>query len=170
MSLQLSDIEFFYLLCTSHETLNEQVRKCNKPGNLVDQVDCSDSCAWSYRDGKPACLRLIIPEYFFQSTSAFHIAGTLQSSDLNKLSNAKWYADKQVNNTQILALKFLCFGYKLPGQLKIGQTQYLLRLSADKREVLQLLFHFDSQEDLECHLQLLELEKYPFITRIKTGE
>ncbi len=169
MSLQLSDLQFFNLLCTFHETLDERVGNRDKPEDLVNQVD-RDSCTWSYGDGKPACLRLIMPEFFFWSTNAFHIAWTLQSSDLNGSSNGEWYADIQVDNGQILALKFLCLGYKLPSQLSIERTQRLLRLSTDKREVLQLLSHFDSQEDLECHLQPLALGKYPFITQMKTGE
>ncbi len=169
MSSQLSDLQFFHLLCASHETPDERVGNCDEPGDLVDQVD-RDSCAWSHGDGEPAYLRLIMPEFFFRSTSAFHIAGTLRSSDLNGSSNGEWYADIQVDNGQILALKFFCLGYKLSGQLSIKQTQRLLQLSTDKREVLQLLSHFDSQEDLECHLQPLALGKYPFITQMKTGE
>ncbi len=155
-------------MCTSHETPDERVRNRDKPGDLVDQVD-RDSYAWSHRDGEPACLRLIMPEFFFQPISALHITGTLQSSDLNRSLNREWYADVQVDNIQILTRKFLCLGYKLPGQLSIKQTQRLLQLSVDKKEVLQLLSHFDSQEDLECHLQPLALEKYPFITQMKTG-
>ncbi len=169
MLSQLSDLQFFHLLYTSHETSNERVGNRDELGDLVDQVN-RDSCAWSHGDDEPACLRLIMSEFFFRSTSAFYIAGTLRSSDLNGLWNEEWYADIQVDNGQIFVLKFLCLGYKLPGQLSIEQTQRLLWLSADKREVLQLLSHFDSQEDLECHLQPLVLGKYPFITQMKTGE
>ncbi len=169
MLSQLSDLQFFHLLCASHETPNERDGNRDKPGDLVDQVD-HDSCAWSHGDGEPACLRLIMSEFFFWWTSAFYITGTLQSSDLNRSSNGEWYADIQVDNGQILALKFLCLGYKLLGQLSIERTQRLLRLSVDKREVLQLLSYFDSQEDLECHLQPLALGKYPFITQMKIGE
>ncbi len=55
-------------------------------------------CAWSHKDGKPASLRLLMPEFFFQSINAFHIAGTLQSFDQNESSNGEWYADIQVDN------------------------------------------------------------------------
>lgn len=143
MLLQLSDLEFFHLLCTSHETFDERVGNHDKPGDLVNQVDC-DSYVWSHKDDKLAYLHLIMPKFFFRSTSNFHIAGTLQSSDLNGLSNGEWYVDIQVDNIQILTLKFFCLGYKLPGQLSIEQTQHLLRLSAEKREVLQLLSYFNS--------------------------
>lgn len=36
MSLQLSNLEFFYLSCISYRILDEQVGDFNKPGNLVD--------------------------------------------------------------------------------------------------------------------------------------
>ncbi len=167
MSSQPSDLAFFHLLCASHSTPDERVGNCHEPGDLVDQVDCT-ACIWSHSEDRPDRLRLIMPEFFFGSTSCFHIASTLRSSDLNGLSKREWYADVQVNNLQILALKILCLGYKLPGQLRIEQTRRLLRFSADKREVLELLSHFHSQEDLECHLQPLASGKYPFITQIES--
>ncbi len=168
MSSQLLDLAFFYLLCASHSTPDERVGNCHEPGDLVDQVDCT-AYVWSHSEDGPDRLRLMMPEFFFGSTSCFHIAGTFRSSDLNGSSKGEWYANVQVDNPQILALKFLCLGYKLPGQLKIERTQHLLRFSADKREVLKLLSHIHSQEDLECHLRPLVLGKYPFITQMESG-
>ncbi len=168
MSSQLSDLAFFHLLCASHSTPDERLGNRHEPGNLVDQVDRT-ACVWSHSEDGPDRLRLMMPEFFFGSTSCFHITGTLQSSDLNGSSKGEWYADVQVDNPQILALKFLCLGYRLPGQLRIERTQCLLRFSADKREVLELLSHFHSQEDLECHLRLFASRKYPFITQMELG-
>ncbi len=168
MLSQLSDLAFFHLLYASHSTLDERVGNCHEPGDLVNLVDHT-AYVWSHSEDGPNRLRLMMPEFFFKSTSYFHIADTLRSSDLNGSSKREWYADVQVDNTQILALKFLYFGYKLPGQLRIEQTQCLLRFSIDKREVLEFLSHFHSQEDLECHLQPLVSGKYPFITQIESG-
>ncbi len=167
MSSQLSDLAFFYLLCTSPSTPDEWVGNRHKPGDLVDQVDCT-AYVWSHSEDGPKCLRLLMSEFFFGLTSCFHIAGTLQSSDLNGSSKREWYADVQVDNLQILALKFLCLRYKLSSQLRIKQTHRLLRFSADKREVLELLSYFHSQEDLEYHLRPLALGKYLFITQMES--
>ena len=65
MLLQQSDLEFFHLLCTSHKTPYKQVENCNKPGNLVDQID-SNFYVWSHKNGELAYLRLIISKYFFE--------------------------------------------------------------------------------------------------------
>ena len=35
MSLQLSDVEFFYFLYASYKIPNKQVRNCDKPENQV---------------------------------------------------------------------------------------------------------------------------------------
>ncbi len=165
MSSQLS---FFHLLCASHSTPDEQVENCHEPGDLVDQVDHT-TCVWSHSEDGPNRLRLMMPVFFFESTSCFHIFGTLRSSDLNGSSKEEWFANVQVDNPQIFALKFLCLGYKLPDQLRIEQIQYLLRFSADKREVLKLLSYFYTQEDLECHLRPLAWEKYLFIMQMESG-
>ncbi len=92
MSSQLLDLALFHLLCTSHDILDQQVGNCHKPGDLVDQVDCSTRI-WSHGEDGPDCLCLMMPEFFFGSISCFHIAGTLRSSDLNRSSNREWYAD-----------------------------------------------------------------------------
>ncbi len=64
MSSQLSDLQFFHLLCAFHKTPDEQVGNRDKSGDLVDQVD-RDSCTWSYGNGELGCLRLIMSEFFF---------------------------------------------------------------------------------------------------------
>ncbi len=92
MSLQLSDLAFFYLLCASHSTSDERVENCHEVRDLVDQVDYT-ACVWSYSEDGPNCLRLIMSEFFFGSTSCFHIAGILQSSDLNESFTRDWYAN-----------------------------------------------------------------------------
>ncbi len=168
MSSQLSDLAFFHLLCASHSTPNEWVGNRHKPGDVIDQVDRT-TCIWSHSQDGPDRLRFMIPEFFFRSTSCFYIVGTFRSSNLNGSSKRKWYADVQVDNPQILALKFLCLRYKLPDQLRIERTQRLLRFSVDKREVLELLSHFHSQKDLEYHLRPLALGKYPFITQTESS-
>ena len=88
MSSQLSDLIFFHLLYTSHDTPDERVGNRHESGNLIDQVDCT-TYVWSYSKDRPDCLRLIMPKFFFGSTSCFHITGTLQSLDLNGSSNRK---------------------------------------------------------------------------------
>lgn len=112
----------------------------------MDQVDYT-ACVWFHSKARPTCLRLIIPEVFLDQPDA----------------------DVQVHNAQILALKFLCLRYKFPEQRRIERTQCLLRFSADKKEVLQLLSHFDLEKDLKYYLQLLILGKYRFITQMKSG-
>ena len=82
MSSQISNLAFFPLLCTFYNTPYKQVRNCHKPGDLVNQVDCN-ACIWSDSEDGPTCLRLKMPEFFFESTSCFYIAGTLQSLYLN---------------------------------------------------------------------------------------
>ncbi len=168
MSSQLSDLAFFHLLFASHSTLDKRVGNHHEPGDLINQVDFS-ACVWSHSEEGPVRLRLMMLEIFFGSISCFYITSILRSSDLNRSSKREWYADVQVDNPQILALKFLCLGYKLPGQLRIKQTQRLLRFSADKREVLEVLSHFHSQEDLACNLRLLVSGKYPIIKQMKSG-
>ena len=86
MSSQLLDLIFFHLLCTFYSTLDKQVGNSHKPGDLVDQVDYT-ACVWSYSEDKPACLRLIMPEFFLQSTNCFHITYILPSFDLNRFFN-----------------------------------------------------------------------------------
>ncbi len=92
MSLQLSNLTFFHLLYASYSTLNKQVKNCHKPGDLVDQLDCT-AYIWSHSEDGSNYLRLIMPEFFFRSTSYSYITKTLQSSDLNRLSNKKGYAN-----------------------------------------------------------------------------
>ena len=86
MFSQLSDLEFFYLLYAFYKTLDEQVKNCNKPGDLIDQFDC-DFYARSHKNGKRTYLHLMILEFFFQSISVFHIVAILQRLDLNGPSN-----------------------------------------------------------------------------------
>ncbi len=54
MSSQISDLAFFP---ASHSTPDERVGNRHEPGDLVDQVD------------RTACLRLMMPEFFFGSTN-----------------------------------------------------------------------------------------------------
>ena len=86
MSSQLSDLAFFYFLYAFYDTLDKQVGNPHKPRDLVDQVNHT-ACVWSYYEDGPDCLHFMIPKFFFGSTSCFHIARTLESSDLNGLSN-----------------------------------------------------------------------------------
>ena len=168
MSNQLSDLAFFHLLYACHSTPEERVGDRYEPGDLVHQID-RHSCVWSQCGNGVANLRLMIPEYVTGSTNAFNIAGTLRRSNLNGSGSRGWIAEVEVDNAQILALKMICLHYSLPGQLAIQQTWRLLRFRAEKREVLQVLFLFDSQEDLDCFLQPVALGKFPFVTQMKSG-
>lgn len=80
-----------------------------------------------------------------------------------------WFAEVEVDNEQILALKMIWLGYRLPGRLRQERSRRLLRFTAEKREVLPLLSLFDSQEDLDYYLQPVALGKYPFITQMELG-
>ncbi len=69
-----------------------------------------------------------------------------------------------MDNEQILALKMICLGYRLPDRLGPESTRRLLKFTAKKRDALRLLSMFHSQEDLDSYLQPVALGKYPFIT------
>ena len=75
MLLQQSDLAFFHLLCASYNNPDEQVGNRHKSKDLVNQVDHT-ICVWSYNKDGPNCQRLMRPEFFFGSTSCFHIART----------------------------------------------------------------------------------------------
>ena len=163
MLRQLLDLAFFHLLCACYSIPDKQVGDCYEPKDLVDQID-RHTCIWFQCRNEIANLRLVIPEYSFDLTNTFNIAGTLRRSNLNGFSSSRWIAKVEVDNTQILALKMICLYYSFPGQLWIQQTWRLLRFRAKKREMEHLLSMFDSQEDLDCYLQPVTLSKFLFIT------
>ena len=71
-----------------------------------------------------------------KSTHNLQIARTFQNLDLSKLDIKEKYAQIQMNNVQILAIKFLYLSYRLLSKLGIEYIQHLLTFSVDKREVL----------------------------------
>lgn len=136
--------------------------------NLVHPID-RHSWVWSCGENGANNLRLMITEFSLGSTSSFYIAGTLRRSNLNGSDSRGWFAENQVDNAQILALKMICLGYRLPGRLRIERTRRLPRFSAEKGEPLHLLSMFDPQEDLDCFLQPDAFGKFLFITQMESG-
>ena len=72
-----------------------------------------------------------------------------------------------MDNKQILALKIICLGYRLPGRLRSESICRLLKFTTKKRDVLRLLSIFDSQKDLNSYFQPIALGKYLFITQME---
>lgn len=169
MSESMSDLIFFYLMCDSHCTPDEQVGDRYEPGDLVDRIN-RHACVWCPCANGVSNLRLLIPDYCVGSTNAFNIAGIILTSTLNGSSGRGWTANLKVSDDQIRALRMICLGRRLPGRLAIQGTPRFLRFTAAKRSVLRLLSLFESQDDLNWFLGPFGVGKFPFITNVESGK
>ena len=136
---------------------------CHEPGNLIHQIN-EHHCVWSHCGNGVTNLRFQIPEFLLGLTSSFKIIGILPRSNLNGSGSKKWYVEVKLDNKQILTLKIICLGYRLPSYLGPKNTCCLLKFIAEKSDVLRLLSMFDTQKELDFYLLLVTLRKYLFIT------
>lgn len=61
-------------------------------------------------------------------------------------------------------------GRQLPGRLAIQKTRRYLRFTIAKKSVFHLFFLFKSYNDMDRFFQLFVVGKFPFITKIESGE
>lgn len=82
-------------------------------------------------------------EFSLSLTNSFKIAGILCRSNLNGLSDSKWYIEIELNNKHVFAFKMTCLSYRLSSHLRSeSSTQCPLGFINEKRDALYFLFIF----------------------------